>query len=78
MISATAMTEASSNGQIGQPAAWMMANKGYPLEEKSIFCARTLAKPSISGNFEYNPASAKPAPEAPISTKDVDKFVDYR
>jgi hypothetical protein len=27
MIRATAMIEVSSSGQIGQPAAWMMANK---------------------------------------------------
>ncbi|HSG77259.1 MAG TPA: hypothetical protein VLA30_14120 [Burkholderiales bacterium] len=27
MISATAMTEASNKGQMGQPAAWIMANK---------------------------------------------------
>jgi len=27
MISATAMIDASSSGQMGQPAAWMMANK---------------------------------------------------
>ncbi|MEX2239237.1 MAG: hypothetical protein WD775_00940 [Burkholderiales bacterium] len=27
MMSATAMTEASNKGQMGQPAAWMMANK---------------------------------------------------
>jgi hypothetical protein len=47
------------------------------LEGKSIFRARTLAKPSIGGNFGGNPASAKPPSDGPISTKDVDKFVDY-
>ncbi len=30
MISATAMTEASSNGQTGQPAALMMSNNALP------------------------------------------------
>ena len=30
MISATAMIEAISNGQIGQPAAWMISNNGFP------------------------------------------------
>jgi hypothetical protein len=29
-MSATAMTEASSNGQIGHPAAWMIANNLLP------------------------------------------------
>ena len=31
MIRASAMTEASSRGQIGQPAAWMMANNSFCL-----------------------------------------------
>src|SRR4249920_1791857 len=31
MIRATAMTEASRRNQIGQPAAWMMANNAFPV-----------------------------------------------
>jgi hypothetical protein len=31
MISASAMIEASSSGQMGQPAAWMIANNSVPL-----------------------------------------------
>jgi hypothetical protein len=30
MIRATAMTEARSRNQIGQPAAWMIANNAFP------------------------------------------------
>jgi hypothetical protein len=30
MIRATAMTDASSSGQIGHPAAWMIANNRFP------------------------------------------------
>ena len=30
MMSATAMIEAASSGQIGQPAAWMIANNSFP------------------------------------------------
>jgi hypothetical protein len=56
----------------------MMANKGYPLDRKSIFCARTLAKPSFGSNSGGNPASSEPPSDGPISTKDVDKYVDYR
>ena len=32
MITATAMIEASNNGQIGQPAAWMMPNNSLSLD----------------------------------------------
>jgi hypothetical protein len=36
MMSATAITDASSNGQIGQPAAWMIANK-WCLRDPKLF-----------------------------------------
>ena len=32
MINATAMMDVNSSGQIGQPAAWMMANKALSFE----------------------------------------------
>jgi hypothetical protein len=61
MISATAMIEASSSGQMGQPAAWIMANNAFPraflplylcggffvvrFRDAFVFGAATLAKP---------------------------------
>jgi hypothetical protein len=35
-----------------------MANKGYPLDRKSIFIARTLAFPPTRGNFGGDRACA--------------------
>jgi hypothetical protein len=39
--------------------------------------ARTLAKPHVSGNYASRFTAAVPAASRPISTKHVDKFVDY-
>jgi len=39
--------------------------------------ARTLAKPHVSGNYVSRFRVAAPAASRPISTKHVDKFVDY-
>src|SRR5688500_16384877 len=41
MIRATAMTEARSRNQMGQPAAWMIANNAFPYRFFSCF-ARTV------------------------------------
>jgi len=39
--------------------------------------ARTLAKLHVSGNYAINSGACVPANTRPISTKHVDKFVDY-
>jgi hypothetical protein len=68
MISATAITEASNRGQIGQPAAWMIANKrALRLGSESRFCCGAKS----GANFSKKPGM-------PLSTKLVDKFVDCR
>jgi hypothetical protein len=41
------------------------------------FRARTLAKPHVSGNYGSHFSVASPVVPRPISTKAVDKFVDY-
>jgi hypothetical protein len=41
------------------------------------FRARTLAKSHVSGNYASQLSAAYPAVSRPISTKHVDKFVDY-
>jgi len=41
------------------------------------FRARTLAKLHVSGNYGSRFNAASPAVSHPISTKHVDKFVDY-
>jgi hypothetical protein len=41
------------------------------------FRARTLAKPHVSSNYGSHFSAASPVVSRPISTKDVDKFVDY-
>jgi hypothetical protein len=41
------------------------------------FRARTLAKPHVSGNYAFHFGAASVAVSRPISTKLVDKFVDY-
>jgi hypothetical protein len=69
--------EVNSSGQMGQPAAWMMANKALSFENEMHFRARTLAKPHVSGNFDGHFSAAWLVIPRPISTKDVDKFVDY-
>ena len=63
MIRATAMMEASSSGQIGQPAAWMMANKALSFGAQMHFRARTLAKPHVSSNFGSNTRLPPAAPD---------------
>jgi hypothetical protein len=40
--------------------------------------ARTLAKPHVSGNYARRVIAVAAAASRPISTKHVDKFVDYR
>jgi hypothetical protein len=41
------------------------------------FRARTLAKARVSGNYGLHSSTASPDASRPISTKLVDKFVDY-
>jgi hypothetical protein len=41
------------------------------------FRARTLAKPHVGGNYDRRFGAASTAGLRPISTKVVDKFVDY-
>jgi hypothetical protein len=41
------------------------------------FRARTLAKPHVSGNYALHFGAAAATGPHPISTKLVDKFVDY-
>jgi len=60
------MTEASNKGQIGHPAAWMIANKsGLPVR----FLGRFLPRRKEWRDFSKNQDPA-------LSTKLVDKFVD--
>ena len=53
-----------------RPAAWMMANKALSFERKKHFlCAHFSQTPVVQ--------QLRRPSDAPISTKDVDKFVDY-
>jgi hypothetical protein len=56
----------------------MIANKSLSFQNQAHFGARTLAKPHVSGNYGNGAGAFAPAVLRPISTKHVDKFVDYR
>jgi hypothetical protein len=51
MIRATAMTEARSRNQMGQPAAWMIANNAFPYRYFGCFAADCKAKHLAAASF---------------------------
>jgi hypothetical protein len=47
------MMEAKSSGQMGHPAAWMIANNCFPCMGSWVFRAWTLSNLRRGGNFAH-------------------------
>jgi hypothetical protein len=50
MIRASAMMEARSRNQMGQPAAWMMANNAFPYRFLNVLRGDCTAKPRAAAS----------------------------